>query len=208
VHILGYYVDPSDADLRTALDELAAQRLARNARIVDRLNELGFPISFDRVLEIAGTGTVGRPHIARALIEQGYVESIGEAFDRLLANGRPAFVPRSRALPEESVRLIRRSGAVPVLAHPLSAGEVEDTIRRLVPVGLLGIEVFYGEYSAATRQVLAEVAERWRLIPTGGSDYHGPGFKAGRELGSAPVPLESAERLRQQWDALHTSSRS
>jgi predicted metal-dependent phosphoesterase TrpH len=140
------------------------------------------------------------------MIEQGYVQSVSDAFDRYLASGRPAFVPRIRSLPEDSVRLIRRSGAVPVLAHPLTTGDVEGTLNRLVPAGLLGIEVYYGEYSPATRRELEEIAMRRDLIPTGGSDYHGPEFKEGRELGSAAVPRSSAVRLRERWKSLRSST--
>jgi predicted metal-dependent phosphoesterase TrpH len=200
VHILGYYTDPNDDALNAALADLAAQRVTRIERIVGRLAVLGVPIAMDRVLAIAGSGTVGRPHVARAMIEQGYVQTVSEAFDRFLGSGRPAFVPRARKLPEDSVQLLQTSRAIPVLAHPLSSGDVEGTLRRLVPAGLLGMEVYYGEYSLETRHDLAQIARHWDLIPTGGSDFHGPGFKEGRELGSAQVPLSSAERLRERWE--------
>ena len=200
IHILGYYVDSSDGVMTARLAELAAQRVTRTERIVSRLNEIGVPVSLERVLDIAGAGSVGRPHVARAIIEVGHAASISDAFDRYLGAGRPAFVPRERTLPEDSVRLLAAAGAVPVLAHPLSTGDVEGTLRRLIPAGLAGMEVYYGEYDLATRNELAEIARRWGLIPTGGSDYHGPGFKEGRDLGSAGVPLSVAVRLRQRWE--------
>jgi len=200
VHILGYFTDPNDDALTAALAELAAQRVTRTERIVARLADLGVPVAMDRVREIAGVGTMGRPHVARAMIEHGYVQTVSEAFDRFLGSGRPAFVPRTRKLPEDSVQLLRASHSIPVLAHPLSSGDVEGTLRRLVPEGVMGMEVYYGEYSPETRLKLADIARRWDLIPTGGSDFHGPGFKAGRELGSAPVPLSSAARLRERWE--------
>jgi predicted metal-dependent phosphoesterase TrpH len=200
IHILGYFVDPDDESLASTLNQLAAQRLARTERIVAKLAELGIPLEWNRVMEIAGEGSVGRPHVARAMIELGYVDTVSEAFDRYLATGRPAFVPRSRNVPEDSVRLLRASGAIPVLAHPLSTGDVEGTVARLVAAGLMGIEVYYGEYDRNTHLDLLKTASRWNLIPTGGSDYHGPGFKEGRELGAAPVPLSSADRLREAWE--------
>lgn len=206
IHILGYFVDPSDPVLEAALSGNARNRVLRIERIVGRLRNLGLQIEMNRVLEIAGDGTVGRPHVARALIESGYVVSITEAFDRYLASGRPGFVPRLRSSPVDSVRLIREAGAVPVLAHPLSTGDVERTLQQLVPAGLLGIEVYYGEYPAETHRLLRSIADQWQLIPTGGSDYHGPGFREGRDLGSAPVPAESVIRLRQSWEALRGES--
>jgi predicted metal-dependent phosphoesterase TrpH len=201
VHILGYFVDPGDRALATALAERAHQRQQRAERIVERLGALGMPIAFDRVSRIASGGTIGRPHVARAMIESGYVASVAEAFDRFLANGKPAFVSRRKSSPEESVRLLVSSGAVPVLAHPFSTGDIAGILRRLVPRGLAGIEVYYGEYAPEQRNRLREIADEWALIPTGGSDYHGPNFKAGRELGSAPVPLECAQRLRLRWES-------
>lgn len=198
IHILGYFVDPDDSLLAGALSELAAKREARAERIVERLESLGLPISYARVREIAEPGTLGRPHIARAMIELGYVNSVSEAFERFLGIGRPGFVPKERVLPEEAVRLLRDAGAIPVLAHPRSTGDIEGTLRRLVPEGLLGIEVFYGEYSVDVHRQLEAIADLWNLIPTGGSDYHGPAFKEGRDLGSVPVPRRSVDQLRQR----------
>jgi predicted metal-dependent phosphoesterase TrpH len=199
-HILGYFVDTSDEVLVRRLAGLAAQRVTRTERIVERLNSLGVPVTMQRVREIAGTGSIGRPHIARAIIEQGHASSVSDAFDRYLGSGRPGFVPRERTLPEDSVRMLLAAGALPVLAHPRSTGAVEATLKRLVPVGLVGMEVHYGEYDIATRNELAGIADRWNLIPTGGSDYHGPGFKEGRELGSALVPVSVARLLRERWE--------
>jgi predicted metal-dependent phosphoesterase TrpH len=175
---------------------LTSARYARTDRIVRRLAEIGLPVEMERVRELAGPGTIGRPHVARAMIERGYVSSVSEAFDRFLGSGQPGFVPRAPNSPEDAVRLVRASGGVPVLAHPFTTGDIEHILRRLVPVGLAGMEVHYGEYDRDQRATLAAIAEHWSLIPTGGSDFHGPGFKSGRELGSVAVPLESVTRLR------------
>lgn len=196
VHILGYEIDRADPDLLHSLAELEHLRLARIEQIVARLSAIGLPVSLDRVRELAGPGTIGRPHVARAMIEQGYVTSIQEAFERYLAAGRPAFVPRGKIVPEQAIALIRKARGVPVLAHPLSTGNIDLTLRRLIPAGLLGIEVYYAEYDDGTQAYLRSIADRYDLIPTGGSDFHGEGFKAGRELGKAPVPAECVERLR------------
>lgn len=196
IHVLGYYVDPADGELAAVLAGHAAQRRTRAQRVVERLAALGLPVPMERVIAIAGEGTLGRPHIARAMIEAGYVATVGEAFDRYLANGKPAYVPRDNTTPEEAVALLSRAGAVPVLAHPFSTGDVEGTLRRLVPHGLRGMEVYYGEYAPERRDQLRAIADDWSLIPTGGSDYHGPAFKEGRELGSVPIPREVVDRLR------------
>lgn len=197
VHILGYFIDPSEPALLTRLEHLVAQRNERNRAIVERLNDLGMPIEYQRVEEIATGGTIGRPHIARAMIEQGYVGSIGQAFNEYLTRGKPAYVPRRKVLPEDAIALVKAAGGVAVLAHPMTAGELAPLLERLVTAGLAGMEVFYGEYDRSTRNHLQVIADRWNLIPTGGSDFHGEGFKEGRSLGSVEVPLASLERLRQ-----------
>ena len=196
IHLLGYFIDPEDAKLQARLAEFAHGRRVRVERIVERLTAVGAPVELERVFELAGPGTVGRPHVARALIERGHVATVAEAFERFLRSGRPGFVPRYKVEPERAIALVAGAGGVPVLAHPLGTGDVEGTLGRLVPVGLRGLEVYYGEYDEATRASLREVADRWGLIPTGGSDFHGAGFKPGRDLGGPPVPPESVDRLR------------
>ncbi len=197
VHILGYYVNEDDADFVAALALLEQQRVERIDRMLGQLREIGKPLDADRVHELAGPGTIGRPHVARAMIERGYVDSVSEAFDRYLASGRPGFVPRRRNDPQVAVQMLRRNGAVPVLAHPLTTGDVEATLDRLIPAGLMGMEVYYGEYDEATQNELQATADRRHLIATGGSDYHGEGFKHGRDLGGPPVPMETVERLQE-----------
>jgi hypothetical protein len=196
IHLLGYYIEPTEPNLLAGLATYARARLERLARMSDRLTSLGLAIDPDHVRRLAGPGTVGRPHIARALVEQGYVLTMAEAFDRYLSIGRPGFVPRPRVDPADGIALIRGAGGVAVLAHPLATGDIEAVVARLAPGGLSGIEVDYGEYDLPTRERLRTVAERWHLIATGGSDYHGPGFRAGRELGVTSVPEAAVRRLR------------
>jgi 3',5'-nucleoside bisphosphate phosphatase len=196
VHILGYFIDDTDPVLLDALNLLERQRVERIERMVRQLFTVDVPLDLERVRDIAGAGTIGRPHLARAMIELGIVDNVSEAFDRFLSSGRPGFVPRQKNDPEAAVRLIRSNGGVPVLAHPKTTGDIEGILRRLVPAGLLGFEVYYGEYDAATHLELRAIADRWQLIPTGGSDYHGEGFKPGRSLGGPPVPPEAVEQLR------------
>jgi predicted metal-dependent phosphoesterase TrpH len=205
VHLLGYFVDVDDP---TLLEQLAGYARARDERMehmVERLNRIGAPVALGRVREIAGHGTVGRPHLGRALVEAGYAVDLSDAFARYIGGGKPAFVPRPRVDPRDAIALVRAAGGVPVLAHPFSAGGVESVLDRLVPAGLAGMEVFYGEYDPEDREILRQIATRRGLIATGGSDYHGPDRRAARELGSAPVPLAAVAALRHALTALPPS---
>jgi predicted metal-dependent phosphoesterase TrpH len=197
VHILGYFIDRENPDLLGDLSTLAQQRIERIERMAAKLTDTGVPVAWNEVLAANGSGTIGRVHLANVLINQGRATSVNDAFDRYLAPGRPGYVPRQKFEPETAVEIILRAGGVAVLAHPFSTGDIEGILARLVPAGLKGMEVYYGEYAPERRAELRGIAERWQLIPTGGSDFHGPGFKPGRDLGGPPVPLESVERLRE-----------
>jgi predicted metal-dependent phosphoesterase TrpH len=196
VHLLGYFVDVDDPALLAQLAGYARARAERMERMVERLSRIGAPVAPARVREIAGHGTVGRPHLGRALVEAGFAEDLSDAFARYIGGGKPAFVPRPRVDPRDAIALVRAAGGVPVLAHPFSTGGAEGVLDRLVPAGLAGMEVDYGEYSPEDREILRHIAARRGLIATGGSDYHGPDRRAARELGSTPVPLAAVAALR------------
>lgn len=196
VHLLGYFIDIANEALVDGLAAYARARLERTERMLDRLRGMGVALDPERVSEIAGAGTVGRPHLARVLIEAGYANTIPEAFDRYIGQGKPGYVPRPRVDPRQAMALVLGAGGVPVLAHPFSPGGVESVLDSLVPAGLLGMEVDYGEYLPSDRETLRAIAARRGLIATGGSDFHGLGLGATRELGSAPVPLAAVEALR------------
>lgn len=195
VHVLGYFVDRDNDDFRARLRELADQRIRRVERMIERLHELGYDVDADAILAEADEGSIGRPHVARGLIATGAAKDVSDAFDRFLKAGRPAYIPRDPFSPEDAVRLLREHGVVPVLAHPFSTKDIERTLEQLVPVGLLGFETYYAEYTEEQHAELRRIADAWELLPTGGSDYHGTGVREGRELGTAPVPDEVAERL-------------
>lgn len=195
-HLLGYFVDVSDPAFLAALAGYARAREERMERMIGRLRQIGAPVDGGRVRELAGHGTVGRPHLARALTEAGHAADLSDAFARYIGGGKPAFVPRPRVDPRDAIALIRAAGGVPVLAHPYSAGGVESALDRLVPAGLLGLEVDYGEYTPDEREVLRAIAARRGLIATGGSDYHGPGVRGERQLGMVSVPFSAVEALR------------
>src|SRR5207253_372036 len=148
-------------------------RLWRAERMVERLGELGCPIAWERVLEIAGEGVVGRPHIAQALLEAGHVGSITEAFDRFIADRGPAYVERLKLPPADAIAMVHEFGGVTSVAHPYDAPDVDALVAELAAMGIDGVETYYQGYSAERVQRLAALADEHRLIPTGGSDYHG-----------------------------------
>jgi predicted metal-dependent phosphoesterase TrpH len=202
VHVLGYLLDPNDRSLREALSRLQADRIAQARGMVERLGELGCPLEWERVVAIAGAGSLGRPHIARALLERGYVESVDEAFSRFLRRGGPAYVAGQKFLPEEAVNLIKQAGGVPSLAHPIIVGasDYRLDLSRLIPAlteaGLEGIEAYYKGYTPEITAALLAIASRHRLVPTGGSDFHGGGVVADAVLGAVEVPWETVDALR------------
>jgi 3',5'-nucleoside bisphosphate phosphatase len=200
-HVLGYYLDTANADLQAFLRFLRDTREKRGEKMVALLREQGYDVTWARVRELAH-GAVGRPHVAMALMEKGYADSIADAFDRYISPGRPAYVPRFKMVPEDAVRMLRSVRAVPVLAHPLRLfGLEDDLLPRLMRAGLLGLECYYGEYDEQTVENLLARAEQRGLIATGGSDYHGPGVHP-TPLGGHYVPPEASMLLRAMADRL------
>ncbi|MDX1530504.1 MAG: PHP domain-containing protein [Rhodothermales bacterium] len=195
VHLLGYGFDPEDAALKAHLARYRAERLERAHEIVAKLGALGRIVEIERVLALAGQGTVGRPHVARALVEAGHVETVQEAFERYLADGAAAFVPKGTASPEELAGLLHAAGGLCVLAHP-GHWTSQRTVARLVEAGLDGIETVHPAHDANLVAYWKRTAERYGLIQTGGSDYHG--FREGEEerFGRYTVPVERLARLR------------
>lgn len=195
-HVLGYYFDTANPELQAFLRFLRDARAKRGERMVALLREQGYDITWERVRELA-RGAVGRPHVALALIEKGYADSVSDAFDRYISPGRPAYVPRFKMVPEDAVRLLRSVHGVPVLAHPMRLfGLEDDLLPRLMQAGLLGLECYYGEYDDGAVEHLLELAEQHGLVATGGSDYHGPNIHP-TPLGARYVPVEAATRLRE-----------
>jgi predicted metal-dependent phosphoesterase TrpH len=195
IHILGYFVDTDDEGLTGALARLANDRVERIANVVRLLNEAGYQIRLDDIMAEAHGGSIGRPHVARALIEIGAANDMNDAFTRFLRRGTVGWWPRSPFSAEQAVELLASHGAIPVVAHPFSTGDPEGIVRRLLPVGLRGLEVYYGAYDDQQRDDLQRLAGQYDLIPTGGSDFHGPRFREGRELGTVEVPSGVWERL-------------
>jgi predicted metal-dependent phosphoesterase TrpH len=205
VHMLGYLFDAEHPALRARLAWLREGRVERGQEMVAKLNALGLPIRWERVQAIAAGGSVGRPHVAQALIEGGFVADTNEAFSRYLAWGGPAYVPRRRLTPLDVIALIREAGGVVSLAHPAHIPDLEAQLAPLAEAGLTGLETYYGEYDAPTVTWLADLAARFHLVPTGGSDYHAREIKDHAMLGgSPPVPLDTVALLRERRPASPT----
>ncbi|MFC1901133.1 PHP domain-containing protein [Chloroflexota bacterium] len=195
VHMLGYFLDYTHKELLEKLENMRNSRQGRAQEMVKKLADLGMPVEWERVLELAGTGSVGRPHIAQAMLEKGYISTLKEAFNKYMAWGGPAYVKREKLAPSEAMGLILRANGLPVLAHPLTVNDHESLIAELTADGLAGIEAYYGEYADEEIKRLVNLADKHGLIVTGGSDYHGLDDNAEVMLGGAPVPMEAAEKL-------------
>jgi 3',5'-nucleoside bisphosphate phosphatase len=193
-HVLGYFVEPEDTELEGRLRWLRENRGKRIELMVEKLNALGYAVALSRVLEIAQGGALGRPHLAQALFEKGYVPRYDAAFDTLIAKGSPAYVARIGLDPFEAVSLVRKHGGVPSLAHPGTVVGLDELLPKLVAAGLAGIEAYYGEHSPEMTARCLGRAREFDLVPTGGSDFHGRG-EHGADLGGVFVPPETIERL-------------
>ncbi len=203
MHLLGYFFKGNYEPILKTLDELRAKREQRNHRIVGKLNEMGFDISMEEVAAKAGGGIVGRPHIARVLMEKGYTSSITEGFEKFLAAGRPAYFRKDKLTPEVGIAEIRQSGGVPVLAHPIFLGlkgeALDRVLNKLKAAGLIGIEAFYTENTGERTKELLELAVKNELKVTGGSDFHGsfkPDIEIGVGRGNLRIPYELLASLR------------
>lgn len=198
LHILGYFIrhdDPALAETRRWLREARRQR---NPRMVQRLNDLGVRIDYDEVERLAGGQIVGRPHIAQALLDKGYVKSIHEAFTRYLGEDGAAHVPKARLAPAEAIEAIHHAGGLAVLAHPVQlrladSADLAAVVAKLAALGLDGIETRHSDHTLADTRLFEQLAERHGLVATGGSDYHGPAHSA--RLGRPRVPADAYHAL-------------
>ncbi len=197
IHVLGYFLEYQRPEFQAMLKVLRDARVRRGERMVELLNEQGIHIRWERVRELA-QGSVGRPHVAKALMEAGYVSSIGEAFDKYIGKHSSAYVPRYKLTPEDAVHLINSANGLAAMAHPITLPGL-DELRGWLPglraAGMVGLETYYGQYTEQEVEELHALADEYGLIPTGGTDYHGPGIHP-TPLGGRYVPAESVERLR------------
>ncbi len=203
MHVLCYFVEPGEGPLQDELERLQMDRSNRNERLLLRLRELGLPITREEVEQAAGSPVIGRPHFASVLVANGAAESIQDAFDRLLGRGAPGYVPKARIDASTAIRAVKGSGAVAVLAHPMSLGldmaGLDRAVEELSSVGLVGLECYYGRYSPNERAALVEIAKTHDLVATGGSDFHGtfkPDLSVGTGTGDLDVPAAALIQLR------------
>ena len=200
VHILGYFVNTENPELQAVVARQRDGRLYRAQQMVQKLAALNLPLVWEEILQRADGGAVGRPHIAKAMIAQGYVRDSNEAFDKFLGHGMPAYVEQPKLTPAEAVALLHRAGAAAGLAHPYNVEgadqvDLESLVPELAGAGLDAIEAYYTGYGAARRAAILRMAERFGLIPTGGSDFHGGGILPLAELGTIHVPPASLAQL-------------
>lgn len=194
VHILGYEMDSSSNYFTNMLRVLRKAREKRMEEILSRFKDLGINIAVDEVQQFAQGESIGRPHIAQVLIERGYVKTIREGFERFIGKGAPAYVSRYKLTPEEGIRLIREARGVAVLAHP-GVHRLEEGIPAWVKSGLQGIEVLHSEHNTDDEKKYFELAQKYCLLTTGGSDFHGEARKPGVNLGGWGVPIEVIQQI-------------
>ena len=201
LHMLGYFIMPG-GPAEAMLSTLRAARDERNAEMIRRLNALGFDLTLDEVSACSGGQVIARPHFAQAMVARGFVRDRDEAFVKFLARGRPGYAERRKFAPDESIRLIRAAGGVPVLAHPFSLDLHTRRLRALLAplreAGLEGIEAWYPIHPPSRTRAYLRLAEELDLVPTGGSDFHGagkPDIRLGRGFGGLRVPDDIVDRL-------------
>jgi len=194
VHVLGYFIDCADSEFNATLSRFKNSRLQRGQKMVAKLKKLGINVDWQRVREIAGGSSIGRPHIAQAMLEKGYVTSFKQAFTEYLGHNRPAYVEREKMTPKEAVGLIIKAGGLPVLAHPLTLTDPEAMTIDLKAGGLVGLEAYYNGYTTEEISRLLALADKYKFIVTGGSDYHGL-ESTETAIGDVDLPLEAVEKL-------------
>lgn len=190
IHVLAYGFDPTDEAIGAALERFREVRTTRGHRMVEKLIQLGYPVRSERVAELAAGGSMGRPHVARALVEVGAVSSIDEAFQRLLTPGRPAYVPKARFQIADAVRIIRAAGGVTSVAHPSIYPDHARVVRRILEQGVDGVEVYHPQVDEESRAHYLRVAKELGKFVTGGSDDHGAA-KTEETIGTIRVPEET-----------------
>lgn len=195
IHILGYLVDYKNRVLIEKLAVLRKNRIERAYKIIDKLKDMGIKLEPERVFDLARQGTVGRLHIARAMLEAGLISSTAEAFQKYIGDKCPAYVCNFKFSPDEAIKLIKGVGGIPVLAHPYSLNR-DDLMPKFVDCGLMGLEVYYPEHTQGRVNFYLQLAEKYNLLVTGGSDCHGDA-KPEIKIGSIKIPYELVEKLKE-----------
>ncbi len=204
MHIVGLWLPENPSGLNKVMEELREHRHQRNHVIIGLLHDLGMDLTYEEVKNIAGEGSVGRPHIAKALLEHGYVHSMDEAFGRYLGARGKAYAPKKVLSGKEAVDLLKREGATVIMAHPFQYGlnidHLAEELIRLKEFGLDGLEAYYNDHSPSQTRAMLELAKRLDLVVSGGSDFHGeakPLIQLGKGRGNLHVPTDVLDRLKQ-----------
>lgn len=198
LHILGYCIDPQNRVLTEMTRQLIDQRDHRNPRIIARLRELGIDITMEEALAQAQGGVLGRPHIAAILVRKGVVKTIKQAFDEYLGQQGKAFFDKERLSPRDAIDRIRQAGGLPVVAHPVqfrtsNDAQLDRVIKDLADLGLAGIEVIHSDHGPAEVERYAGLADRYHLLKTGGSDFHGTNKK------DINLGVANGRRIPREW---------
>jgi len=199
IHILGYYIDYDKEWLKVKLDEMYQSRYIRAIKMIDKLKEIGINITLEQVKSIAESGTIGRPHIARAMQENGYIDNMKEAFNKYIGKGGPAYVERYRISCQEAIDIIKQLGGVPVLAHPGLINK-KDCIKEIIDMGIEGIEVYHTKHDGKIIRYALKLAVERKLLITGGSDCHGIFLHNEPILGNVWVDYKYVELLKDKSD--------
>ena len=196
IHILGYFIDPEQGDLNSFLKKFQDARIERAEKIVEKLNRMGIPIQMAHVLAKAGNAAVGRPHVADVMVEEGFVFSSNEAFYKYLGYAKPAYQPKYTMSPEEAIEVIHASGGLASLAHPILYAR-DDLIPKFADVGLDAIEVMHIKHEKKDVKRYSDVAKKYGLLKTGGSDCHGDG-RGDAIMGQVKVPVEFLDAMKER----------
>jgi len=194
LHLLGYFIDIEHPELQKTLEQFRSGRVDTARAMVKKLEEIKRPVSWERIVEMAG-GSVGRPHIARAMVEAGHVDTVAEAFDRFLGEKGIARVPRPKLHPVEALKLIHSAGGIGSIAHPRTVRILNPLVVELVEEGVVGIEVYAEKYNSDRRDSYIDIATRFDLVPTGGTDYHALGAQNETVPGTNGPPPHTVEKL-------------
>jgi predicted metal-dependent phosphoesterase TrpH len=197
--MLGFYMDWRDQQFQQKLEEFRESRRIRAMRMVDKLNQLGMDIEYRDVLKRADSTSIGRPHVAAALVEKGHVATVSEAFYRFLGDSGPAYMPKQKLSPAEAITIILSVGGIPVLAHPGTLQE--NIVSELVSFGLMGLEAFHPYHTVQLSDYYCGLAEEHNLLITGGSDCHGQG-KGRMAMGNIRLPYEYVDALKEAKKAI------
>lgn len=195
VHILGYLFDHNAESIQTYIEHFQEERRQRSRKIVERLHQLGFKVSYDLVCQKAGEGSIGRPHVATVMKEEGYVFSIEEAFKKYLGDGKPAFVPKLKIEPLRAIRLIHNAGGLAFIAHP-AVDVDEEYVVSLIQLGLDGIETIHPHHNRAAVQKYRQLAQQHNVLECGGSDCHG-NLNGYEMIGKMAVPYSFLSKMKE-----------